>query len=112
MNPKHVREGARGKGPRRTMPKVRPKLQVRVSDHAVVRYLERVLALDIDEIRELIFAEAASAAALGARKHVVGEVTYVMERGVITTILAPEEDPANLLSLAPLVAQLAAQHDP
>lgn len=49
--------GPPAQGPRRTMPKPKPKPVNTVTDHAVLRYLERVMGLDVEAIRETMLTE-------------------------------------------------------
>jgi len=78
------------------MPTVEPPLQV--SDHAVVRWIERVHGIDMDAIRSRIVAEMGKAVAMGKR---VGQDTFtvragshkfVVKRGVIVTVLPASMD--------------------
>lgn len=62
-------------------------MDVRISDHGIVRYLERVEGLDLDIIRAEILAIAGPAAAAGAKiLRKVGN-TYIIENGAIVTVL-------------------------
>lgn len=60
---------------------------VRVSDHAIVRWLERVEGLDLDIIRAEILAVAGPAAAAGAKVLRKDGHAFIMEKGAIVTIL-------------------------
>jgi hypothetical protein len=57
-----------------------------VSDHAVVRYLERVRGIDIDRLRAKIGRTAGQALELGACSAVSGGFVYRIQNGVVTTI--------------------------
>lgn len=60
-----------------------------VSDHAVLRYLERVLDLDVDAVRGLILSETKRAIAAGASAVVRDGVRYViLNRTVVTVLLS------------------------
>lgn len=60
----------------------------RVSDHAMLRYLERVKNLDIEKVRAEILTPFVSAAIeSGAGGVRVGGHHYVVNNGCITTIL-------------------------
>jgi hypothetical protein len=65
-----------------------PPTEPGVSDHAVVRYMERVLGLDVDAIRrEILTPERAQAIKFGA--HVIKAEGYVLrvEKNVVVTVL-------------------------
>lgn len=64
---------------------------VRVSDHAIIRYLERVEGLDMDIIRAEILAIAGPAAAAGAKVLRRDGYTYIIERGAIVTVLPDDK---------------------
>jgi len=64
--------------------------QVPVSEHAIVRYFERVLGYDLDEIRAAIMPEIIerSAAVLGNGIFPVGQTHRLrVHRGVVVTVL-------------------------
>lgn len=52
---------------------------IRVSDHALVRYLERVMQIDLDRMRKGIADAARVAAANGADRVVLNGVTLAMQ---------------------------------
>ncbi len=54
--------------------------RVIVSDHALLRYFERVLEVDMDQVRAKLAAEIAAAAAAGATKYTKGGTVFVMDR--------------------------------
>jgi hypothetical protein len=56
------------------------KRRIIVSDHAVLRYLERIIGLDLDQIRAKLASEIAAAAATGARTVTTQGTTYVFEK--------------------------------
>jgi len=58
-----------------------------LSDHAVVRYLERVRGVDIDKVRADILAVASDAAVLGAKAIRHAGSCYVIDNKTIVTIL-------------------------
>jgi hypothetical protein len=60
---------------------------VRVSDHVIIRWLERVRGVDVEAIRREILAEAGPAAAMGAKTVRKAGRTFVIERGCIVTVL-------------------------
>ena len=58
-----------------------------MSDHAIVRYLDRVRGVDIEGVKSEIMAVAGGAAALGAKAVRRGGSCYVIDRGTIITVL-------------------------
>lgn len=38
-------------GPKRTLPKRRPDADKKITDHAVLRYIERVMGMDVEGVR-------------------------------------------------------------
>lgn len=62
-------------------------MTVRVSDHAVVRFLERVQGVDIDNVRARIAAMCKQAAELGANSAVIRGHRYILNNeGMVVTI--------------------------
>jgi len=59
-----------------------------VSDHAVLRYLQRVAGVDTEAIRRRIWLQARGSAARGANRCTVGGITYYMRDGYVTTVTA------------------------
>jgi hypothetical protein len=57
-----------------------------VSDHAVIRYLERVRGINVDLIREHIALLCAPAANAGAANLLHGGFKYVFDHGDVVTI--------------------------
>lgn len=57
-----------------------------VTDHAVLRYLERVEGMDIERLRRLIGRQVDRAIELGASKLHHDGFTYVLVEGVVVTI--------------------------
>lgn len=70
-----------------------------VSDHAVLRYAERICGLDVDGLRERIWQQARSAAGMGAEKTTVNGITFVIQKGVVVTVVSstalPEPGPLD-----------------
>ncbi len=66
-----------------------------VSDHAVLRYLERVCGIDVDDIRDKIAESCASGVALGAPsiKHLGGR--FLNDNGTIVTTLHKKHLPKH-----------------
>lgn len=62
---------------------------VRVTDHAILRYLERAHGLDVDAVRRHVSGLAATAGELGAIGVVVENVKLRLEAGVCTSVLKP-----------------------
>lgn len=58
-----------------------------VTDHCVMRYVERALGLDIEGIRESIAAVARPAAAMGATACIYNGVKLVIRDGAVVTAL-------------------------
>ena len=59
-----------------------------VTDHAVIRYLERVDGVDVDAIRARIGQTVDKAVELGASSAVSGGFRYVIgENGAVVTVL-------------------------
>lgn len=67
------------------------RVTVHVSDHAVLRYLERVGGIDVEALRRQIAERVKLGAQLGANGVSVGGHTYVLVqspgRAAVTTIL-------------------------
>ena len=59
---------------------------IAVSDHAVARYLERVLGFDIDGVRRVIADDCRAAIALGARTLRKDGFQYHFQDGTVATI--------------------------
>lgn len=66
-----------------------------VSDHAVLRYLQRVCGVDIDAVRRRIDAATARARAEGARGVRADGVVYRLKSGYVATCFAGEEPGAK-----------------
>lgn len=64
-----------------------------VSDHAVVRYLERVEGMDIERIRREIGRKVDFAVQHGASGAVVGGFVYRLSPGGTVTTVAPQNLP-------------------
>ena len=63
----------------------------RVSDHALVRYLERVKGVDMEALRREVGRVVDRAACTGASGVVVDGWSYKIQNGVVTTILAANQ---------------------
>lgn len=74
----------------------RPAPVPRVSDHALLRYLERVKDVDIEAARAEILTPAVTAAIIqGASGVIVGKVKFVVSGATITTTLGEEQRPKH-----------------
>lgn len=69
-----------------------------VTDHAVLRYLERVNGIDIAFIRHEIAAATEQALAMGARNLTRNGVVYQFREGVVVTVIAANSAIAARLS--------------
>lgn len=58
-----------------------------VSDHAVLRWLERFGHVDVEAVREQIFVETREALASGASKISINGTEYRMNDGVVVTLI-------------------------
>lgn len=59
---------------------------LRITDHALVRYLERVKGVDVEALRHEIASKVARAADLGACGVRVGGFNYRIEGGYVVTV--------------------------
>ncbi len=65
------------------------RIVARVSDHALVRYLERVKGFDMAALRaEILTPGVVAAIEAGARTIKLGDVKFPVNDGVICTVLA------------------------
>lgn len=64
-----------------------------VSDHAIVRYIERVYGIDIEAIKAELLTEDAreQIKIVGSGKIPSGPFTLVVKRGTVVTVLTEEE---------------------
>lgn len=60
---------------------------VNVTDHAVLRYLERAHGLNVADVRRHLSGRAMNGAALGAVGVAVENVKLVLRDGVVVTVL-------------------------
>ncbi len=60
---------------------------VRITDHAILRYLERAHGLDVDAVRRHMVGLAATAGELGAIAVTVENVKLRLEAGVCVTVM-------------------------
>ena len=54
--------------------------KITVSDHAILRYIERHYGLSLDPIREKITALVRGPVAVGASSHTVDDITFCFEK--------------------------------
>lgn len=64
-----------------------------VTDHAVLRYLERVKGIDIDAVRNELGQVVDTAVRMGAGAAVVDGIKYVLNERTIVTCTAVKEAP-------------------
>jgi hypothetical protein len=70
-----------------------------VTDHALLRYLERARGIDIELIRSHIALICGPAANAGAINYRLDDVTYVFKRGHVVTVLGHGMRPKQRCSL-------------
>ncbi|SDQ17845.1 hypothetical protein [Pseudovibrio sp. Tun.PSC04-5.I4] len=68
---------------------------VPVTDHAVLRYLERVLDIDVQMVRRHIYRETENALQVGAKGLRRDGVRYVLEGGAVVTVMVSEAQLAS-----------------
>ena len=64
----------------------------RITDHAVVRYLERVCELDIEALRHELARQVDPAMRAGACAVVIDGFVYRLANGALVTIVRKERD--------------------
>ena len=79
------------------------KRKVIVSEHAFLRYLERVGGFDIEGLRRQIAAQLRPSVDLGARGVVIGGHSFIIDytpddsRAIVTTVLPVTRSPRKLM---------------
>lgn len=74
--------------------RLRPAAEPKISDHAMLRYVERVMGIDVDALRAEIMSDSVKAALRsGASGVTVNGVKMVAKDGVIVTVLSDEMRP-------------------
>jgi len=68
---------------------------IRVSDHAVLRYLERAMGLNIELVREHILSLCAAPAAFGAVSVRTEGLRFEIANGTITTVTPDHQTPTR-----------------
>lgn len=64
----------------------------RVSDHAVLRFMQRVLGVDVEAVRSHIAVETQDAILTGARSLKRDQIRYVFDGGTVVTVtLTPKQ---------------------
>lgn len=58
-----------------------------VTDHALVRYLERVLDFDVESVRSSIAKETADAISVGAAGMRIDGRRYIFKNGYVITVM-------------------------
>lgn len=59
-----------------------------VTDHVLLRYVERILEIDIEKIRARIIADVTPAIKVGASRFSKGGMTYVIKENRVVTVSA------------------------
>ncbi len=62
------------------------KPDIRVTDHAVLRYLERAHGLDVEAIRNHLAGRAMTGVQLGASAVIIEGVKLILKDGVLITV--------------------------
>ena len=68
---------------------------LRVSDHAVLRYMERAMGLNVEIVREHIASLCAGAAGVGAVCARAEGVRFEMSNNAVTTVTPDRATPSN-----------------
>lgn len=64
-------------------------IETRVTDHALVRYLERVLKIDLDVVRrEILTPAVVDALKTGATGVTVNGVKFIAKDGILITVIS------------------------
>ncbi len=63
---------------------------VAVQDHALLRYLERVMGLDLAKVRNQIADLVQPAVDVGASAYTADGTTYLLEGGAVVTVIAAD----------------------
>lgn len=72
------------------------KESVRISDHAVLRYLERAMGLNIEIVREHILSICSNPAAFGAVCVRSEGMRFEIVNGAVVTVVKDHAAPSNL----------------
>lgn len=68
---------------------------IRVSDHAVLRYLERAMGLNIEMVREHILQVCVAPASFGAVCVRAEGLRFEIVRNAVTTVVPDHQHPSN-----------------
>ncbi len=71
----------------------RPSAEIEVSDHALVRWLERRHGIDMEGFRQQLAAEVRHVAGSGAYSLKTDACTFVFRGDTLVTVLEPRFDP-------------------
>lgn len=66
-----------------------------VTDHAVLRYLQRVMGFDVEAVRTMISGIVAGPVGIGASAFSSGGVTYKFDHNRVVTVL-PNQKPSEM----------------
>jgi hypothetical protein len=69
---------------------------IRVSDHAVLRYLERAMGLNIEMVREHILSICVAPASFGAVCVRAEGLRFEIASGTITTVVPDRQQPGEI----------------
>jgi hypothetical protein len=73
--------------------------EIKVSDHALIRYIERILGENLDPIRQLILTDELTfkvKSLKGSGTFIFPDHTAIVRQGTITTILTPDQLPTGI----------------
>lgn len=75
----------------------RQKSQLEISDHALIRYIERVLEVDLDPVRKQLMDKVLPSYAGMSRQAVVkGGFRYILADGKIATVIPDDNDSSGM----------------
>ena len=64
-----------------------------ISDHALVRYIERVLGMDVNAMKEFMMCDLLeNAIKLKAKQLTINGFVYVINDGIVATIFNPNDE--------------------
>lgn len=69
--------------------KQKPSIAIRITDHALIRWLERAKGFDMEAMRIELLAVVKDAAATGCTSWRTPDCTYVFSNGTLKTVLPP-----------------------
>jgi hypothetical protein len=62
-------------------------MKIKVTDHALIRYIERVKGINLDDVRAEIARQAKPAIKAGAASYFDGECTWHLQGAVVVTVV-------------------------